>query len=194
MLGILAINMPGFAGPPADVYHPVSHGTSPALDAIVYGCWFVLCEGKMRGLFAILFGASMELFVSRAEAAGRDGQALQLRRLGWLAVFGYLHWLLWWGDILFSYALAGLAALGLRQAPRALLVGGALFLFILSQASGTLDWLPLTVAETHVAQGSATEPGEDRPSRGARHGRTTGRHRSRIGAVRARRAGRGQAW
>ena len=59
----------------------------------------------MRALFAILFGASMELFVTRADVARRrDGQALQLRRLLWLAVFGYLHWLLWWGDILFSYA------------------------------------------------------------------------------------------
>ena len=155
-MGILAINIAGFAGPPAEVYHPVSHGTPPAWDAAVYAVWLVLAEGKMRALFAILFGASMELFVTRAEAQGRNGQALQLRRLLWLAVFGYLHWLLWWGDILFSYALAGLCALTLRQAPRGFLLGGALFVFCLSQADDALDWLPLTVAEAHVLQGTAS--------------------------------------
>ncbi len=156
VLGILAINIAGFAGPPADVYHPVSHGTPRGLDAAVYAAWLVLCEGKMRALFAILFGASMELFIARADAAGRNGQALQLRRLLWLGVFGYLHWLLWWGDILFSYALAGLAALMLRQTSRGLLLGGAAFVFCLTQADAALDMLPLTVAEAHVAARSAT--------------------------------------
>ena len=135
VLGILAINMAGFAGPPDDVYGPVTHSASGvASDGAVYALWLVLFEGKMRALFSILFGASMELFVRRAEAAGRDGQRLQLRRLGWLAVFGYLHWLLWWGDILFDYAVAGVAALALRQAPGRMLVAVAMVLFMFWQA------------------------------------------------------------
>jgi uncharacterized protein len=156
VLGILAINMAVFAGPPADVYAPVTHGGDPAIDSAVYALWLVLFEGKMRALFSILFGASMELFVRRAEAAGRDGHALQLRRLGWLAVFGYLHWLVWWGDILFDYALAGLATLALRQAPRRMLVTIALLTFAFSQAYNAIDWLPLSAAEHAVAAHSAT--------------------------------------
>jgi uncharacterized protein len=159
VLGILAINVAGFAGPPADVYAPVTHGSDPAIDSAVYALWLVLFEGKMRALFSILFGASMELFVRRAEADGRDGHALQLRRLGWLAVFGYLHWLVWWGDILFDYALAGLAALALRQAPRRLLIVIALMTFAFSQAYDAIDWLPLAAAEHAVAAHSAT-PGQ----------------------------------
>ena len=149
--------MAGFAGPPDDIYGPVTHSASGAAsDGAVYALWMVLFEGKMRALFSILFGASMELFVRRAEAAGRDGQRLQLRRLGWLALFGYLHGLLWWGDILFDYAVAGVAALALRQAPRRMLVAGAMVLFMFWQAERVLDWTPLALAEQHVAAGTAT--------------------------------------
>ncbi len=148
--------MAGFAGPPGDVYHPVTHGGDPAIDSAFYGLWLVLFEGKMRALFSILFGASMELFVRRAEHSGRGGQALQLRRLGWLAVFGYLHWLVWWGDILFDYALAGLAALALRQAPSRLLIVIALMTFTCSQAYNTVSWVPLVDAEQAVGAHTAT--------------------------------------
>ena len=72
---------------------------------------FVLFEGKMRALFSILFGASLLLYIERKNAAGLDGHALQVRRLLWLALFGLLHFALFWdGDILFLYACVGLGA------------------------------------------------------------------------------------
>jgi uncharacterized protein len=53
----------------------------------------------------------MMLFLERAWANGA-GTWLQARRLMWLMVFGLLHfYLLFWGDILFLYGFAGLAAL-----------------------------------------------------------------------------------
>ena len=55
------------------------------------------------------------LFLERAEAAGKDAAPLQMRRLGWLMLFGYLHFaLIWWGDILFTYAVCGFTALAFR--------------------------------------------------------------------------------
>ena len=84
----------------------------------------------MRALFTLLFGASLLLFIDRAEARGENGEQLQVRRLGWLALFGYLHFLLfWWGDILFTYALAGFAALAFRQARPAALIAAGLAMF-----------------------------------------------------------------
>lgn len=157
VLGILAINLAGYAGPPAEVYRPVSHGTPPALDAAVYALGLVLFEGKMRALFAILFGAGIEAFVARADAAGRDALALQLRRLFWLAVFGYLHFLLfWWGDILFDYAVAGVAALAVRQLPAKALVAAALIVFTAWQANGSLGEIAPAVAEARAASGIAS--------------------------------------
>ena len=117
ILGILLLNIVGFAWPEI-VYVSPRAPTAPVStsDDWTYLAMFVLADGKFRGLFSLLFGASMLLFVDRAEAAGRDGPALQRRRLGWLALFGLAHFfLLWWGDILFLYAVCGFAVLALRK-------------------------------------------------------------------------------
>ncbi len=112
VLGILAINIGGFAGPSVESISPNYMGPVSPADEWTFAAMFLLFEGKMRALFTLLFGASLLLFIERSEAAGRPGLALQLRRLLWLGLFGYLHYLLfWWGDILFYYALAGLLAL-----------------------------------------------------------------------------------
>ena len=131
VLGILAVNIAGFAGPSAGTDTPwLPHPASPA-DEATFALTFVLFEGKMRALFSILFGASMLLFVERAEDARRDGEMLQLRRLSWLALFGYLHYVLfWWGDILFVYAVSGLFALPLRRLPDRALLSLALVIFV----------------------------------------------------------------
>jgi uncharacterized protein len=117
ILGILLLNIVAFAWPEI-VYVSPRAPTAPTsvADDWTYLAIFVLADGKFRGLFSLLFGASMLLFVARAEAAGRDGDALQRRRLAWLALFGLLHFfLLWWGDILFLYAVCGFFVLAVRH-------------------------------------------------------------------------------
>ena len=105
ILGILAVNMEGFAGPIAATITPDWNGAVSGSDHFAFAATLVLFEGKMRALLSLLFGASMLLFVESAESTGRNGDRLQMRRLAWLAVIGYLHFaLLWWGDILFTYA------------------------------------------------------------------------------------------
>ena len=183
VLGILAINIAGFAGPPASVYSPFALGPASPIDAAVHGAELVIFEGKMRALFALLFGASMELFVTRAEDHGRDGQALQLRRLLWLALFGYLHFLLfWWGDILFSYAIAGIAALALRQMPGRALLATALLIFTGYQIDGVHDELRPALVEARVSAGTAS-PAEAQ-SVAAAEAETTNRARTDLAQVR----------
>jgi uncharacterized protein len=142
VLGILAVNIAGFAGPSAGTDTPwLPYRATPA-DEAAFALTFVLFEGKMRALFSILFGASMLLFVERAEAARRDGEMLQLRRLGWLALFGWLHYILfWWGDILFVYAVSGLFALPLRRLPDRMLLALALAIFAAWHGWGMVDSL-----------------------------------------------------
>jgi len=130
VLGILAINAAGFAGPIMATLTPQVPHPATLADEAWFALTFLLFEGKMRALFSLLFGASMLLFIERAEAAGQDGERLQIRRLGWLALFGYLHFLLlWWGDILFTYALAGLSALAFRGASTRTLAASGLAIF-----------------------------------------------------------------
>jgi len=156
VLGILAVNIYSFAAAPSALYSPDLPTPGSAADRWAWLGVFVLFEGKMRALFSVLFGASLILFVERAEANGRDGEQLQLRRLGWLALFGYLHYLLLWdGDILFLYAIAGGIALFLRHAPPLALVASALFLFSIWQAWGWSMWHQPIAAEQAVAAGNA---------------------------------------
>lgn len=158
VLGILAINMAGFAGPPAATLSPHLPQAGSRADEFAYAFGFVLFEGKMRALFSLLFGASMALFLDRAEARRRNAAALQARRLGWLMLFGLLHFhLLWWGDILFAYALAGVLALAVRREPVRALAVAALLLFASWHLIGTALSLPAVVAEEQVRLGTATD-------------------------------------
>lgn len=157
VLGILTVNIASFADIPAAAYVPRPLGTPSQADSLAFAAILVLFEGKMRALFSILFGASLLLFVERAEAAGRDGARLQVRRLGWLALIGYLHFLLLWeGDILFLYAVAGLIALPLRHLRPAAMAASALLLFGLWQVWGSSLWIGLAGAEQAASQGNAS--------------------------------------
>ncbi|MFO1254557.1 MAG: DUF418 domain-containing protein [Sphingomonadaceae bacterium] len=157
VLGILAVNVASFAAPGSASFSPNLPQPGSTADNWAFAFNLVFFEGKMRALFSMLFGASLLLFIERREAQGRDGAFLQVRRLLWLALLGWLHFvLLWDGDILFAYACVGLGALLVRQAPPVQLVALALPLFLVWQAWGTISWLPSAALEQQVAEGSAS--------------------------------------
>ena len=112
VLGILAANIIAFGQPMTAYTWPGAFLVPPGPFADwLWGAQLVLVDGKFRGIFTLLFGAGMVLFYRGALARGA-GAGLLARRLGWLGLFGFLHWLLLWrGDILLSYAVAGLAVL-----------------------------------------------------------------------------------
>lgn len=112
VMGILAANIVAF-GQPMDAYmFPAAF----KVDAGDPGGWmwivqFILIDGKMRGLFTLLFGAGLYLFMEKAWARGAT-RRLQAWRLAILMVFGMIHFFfIWPGDILFYYALFGFVAL-----------------------------------------------------------------------------------
>ena len=116
VLGILAVNMAGFAMPERASVSPAVYGGTGGADLIAWIAGFILLEGKMRGLFSLLFGASMLLVIEGAEAKGRSGAAVHFPRMAWLALFGAAHlYLVWWGDILLHYAILGVAAFLFRR-------------------------------------------------------------------------------
>ena len=157
VLGILAINIAGFAGPPAAVFTPDILAPASLADKYAFAATFVLFEGKMRGLFSLLFGASMVLFIDRSDAAGRHGELLQLRRLGWLLLFGALHYyLLWWGDILFTYAAIGVIVLMMSEMRARARVIVAITVFVLWHVGGMIESLPDLRIDEAVRTGTAT--------------------------------------
>lgn len=140
LLGILAVNVEEFAGP--EGFHDVPIGLAKAafvgwhahLDLAIMALKWMFVEGKMRGLFAMLFGAGAVLLTERIERRGQPARAADifLRRNMWLALFGLIHGtLIWEGDILLWYGLTGLLFLfPLRHvSPRKLVgVGSAIWI------------------------------------------------------------------
>lgn len=132
VMGILTMNIAGFALPETAYVNPRAYGGATGADLGVYLFNFVLFDGKMRGLFSFLFGASTLLVIERATARGESAARVHYARMAWLLVFGLAHlYLLWWGDILHHYALIGMVLFAFRNAPVRSLVRGAIMLLAL---------------------------------------------------------------
>lgn len=132
VMGILLLNIVGFAMPGAAYVNPAAWGGSDPANIAVWAINFVAFDGKMRGLFSVLFGASMLLVIQRAEASGQSARSVHLNRMAWLFVIGAAHYnLLWWGDILVPYAICGTIALYFIGKDVRQLVRWAIILFAL---------------------------------------------------------------
>jgi uncharacterized protein len=137
LCGILLINIPHMSWLMASD-EPVRGVRDGGLSTALWWVQMLLVNGNMRGLFSLLFGASMLLFLAKAErgsATRAEANRLMLRRLLWLFAFGLFDMtlLLWPGDILSIYAIAGLLALPFTTArPRTLAIAGAIVLGSLS--------------------------------------------------------------
>jgi len=107
------------------------------LDWIAWGAQKLLLEGPMRGLFTMLFGGGMVLMLKKSE--GQGGQVAPVdvwtRRCLILLLFGVIHFavLMWPGEILWTYGIAGFALLAFRTAGvRALWIWALLIVACLS--------------------------------------------------------------
>lgn len=149
VMGILAMNIVAFALPFPAYVNPAAGGMPSMLDQIVWYFNFVLIDGKMRGLFSILFGASTLLVIERAGAQGRGAAATHYARMFWLALFGLAHfYLIWFGDILFLYAICGLLLFLFRGLSAKALTRWAIgFLFIGFAFMGS-SWAMLAMAQS----------------------------------------------
>ncbi len=132
VMGILAMNIIAFAMPFAAYMNPMAYGAEGPADIASWAFSFVFIDGKMRGLFSFLFGASTLLVIERAEAEGLSPGSVHYRRMLWLLLFGLLHfYLIWFGDILALYALVGLVLFFFRNQPvTALIVSGIAFVIL----------------------------------------------------------------
>ena len=136
LLGIAVANVPFFlyGRELGLLVKPVTHDTAdPWVNALVA----TLADNRSYPLFALLFGYGLTQLLTRESARGTawpDARRLLLRRNAWLIVFGAAHGvLLFFGDILGTYGLLGLALVMLiRASGRTLaIVGWLSFGFII---------------------------------------------------------------
>lgn len=137
VMGILAMNIVGFAMPEWAYVTPKAYSGETLSDQFTWFLSFIFIDGKMRGLFSLLFGASMVLIIERAEAKGESAKKVHYARMFWLALFGLAHYFfIWFGDILFLYASIGCIAFLFRNWEPRRLFKWALIIF----AVGLLLW------------------------------------------------------
>ncbi len=133
LLGILVMNIQAFAMPQAAYFNPTAYGDLTGANRYVWIAGRMLADQKFMTIFSLLFGAGIVLMTGRAEARG-DARRVHYRRMRWLLVIGLLHGhLLWWGDILFHYAVCGMLVYPLRRlSPRRLFALGVVLLVAFS--------------------------------------------------------------
>jgi uncharacterized protein len=129
LLGIFLVNIQSFGQPFGEFILPAPGPHESWLDGVAFFTVKALCEGKFYPLFSMLFGMGVVLQWRRARQAGRTFLGAGVRRMLALLAFGLLHALLvWYGDVLFMYALVGLGLMLLVGARVRILltVGGIL--------------------------------------------------------------------
>ena len=130
VMGILLMNIVAFAMPGTAYVDPGFYGGATGANWAVWAVNFIIADGKFRGLFTMLFGASTVIIAERALASGQNPTRIHLARMFWLFVIGMIHaYLIWYGDILVLYAICGSLAFAVwRWSLRALLIVGVVLL------------------------------------------------------------------
>ena len=157
VIGILAMNIVSFAMPEWAYITPAAYGGDSLADQIAWFLAFIFIDGKMRGLFSLLFGASLMLVIDRAVAKGESAAQVHYRRMAWLAVFGLAHYFfIWFGDILFLYAIIGMIAFRFRNWSPERLVKIACIIFAVGLALWGIQFGALQIFQYFATRPDAT--------------------------------------
>jgi uncharacterized protein len=158
VMGIFSVNVIAFAMIFPAYMNPAAMGLEGEADLVTWFANFILIDGKMRSLFSMLFGASMLLVIDRAIASGQSGASVHYRRMIVLAVIGLLHfYFIWFGDILFLYAMIGMVAYLFRKKAVRRLLAWATAFFLLNAAMMAASSAYFRTAQTEAQAADATQ-------------------------------------
>jgi len=130
-----------------------------ALDRFVQLLIMTFIDFRVYPMFAFLFGYGMVQMYSRQVESGvpvKQARRLLRRRNWWLLAFGFVHAaLLWNGDVLGAYGLAGLVMVGIffKRRSRTLIIWACVLTGLL-----TLSMLSAIVGSVFAARVPANEP------------------------------------
>lgn len=154
MLGILFMNIQSFSMINAAYANPLAFED---LNGINYWVWYfshLLADSKFMTLFSVLFGAGMVLFAENAVKKGLAPTYLFLRRNFLLLIIGLIHaYFLWFGDILFSYAVCGFMFFFFRNSKSDNLINWGIFLIAFEIVLG----MGISSTFLHIPEADYTE-------------------------------------
>lgn len=130
LTGVLIANFTAYVD--QQTPEPILNSISSALDIALMHFNTVFLEWKFMTLFSILFGYGFGLILESLARKNINPYAFFLRRMFWLFIFGFIHSLFWWGDVLHFYAVGGiLLLLFIKKTNRGILFYAVLLAFII---------------------------------------------------------------
>ena len=160
VLGILLMNVVSFKYGQVPYWNISAGGSETWLDWAVGIAGEIFVDQKFMGLFSLLFGAGVMLFIDRAAQRERHPVRLNLWRNVLLLGIGVLHYQLWDGDVLMVYAVSSAFLLLVRRFSPRLMIGLGTAIFLLPVAT---DLIAQYVVNNHNPDlaGIWTEPGAE---------------------------------
>lgn len=158
VLVIVLMNAVSFKHGLAPYINLSAGGSETWLDWTIGVFGEIFIDQKFMGIFSLLFGAGILLFIERAERREGRPALLNLWRNVLLLGIGILHAIVWDGDVLMAYAIAAVFLLALRKLPSRALIGIGAVVYLLS--------VPLMLLMQAIANGTDVslagiwEPGE----------------------------------
>ncbi|MFD0590754.1 DUF418 domain-containing protein [Paenibacillus sp. GCM10027627] len=145
LMGILLLNVIGLLHIPEPM-----PGTS---DEVYQKALYMFGEARFFSIFSFLFGIGFYLFISRANAKGRNGYLLFLARVVLLFLMGLAHMIFHPGEALAVYAVCGLLLLPFYKVKRWINVLGGFLLLIAACVMGIKGIMPLSLIWLGIAAG-----------------------------------------
>ena len=128
VLGILIMNSLSFSLPFSAYFNHPSAAVDGTIDWILVFISEIFVSQKMMGLFSVLFGAGIVIFIDSANKKNyKRPRLLSIWRNSLLFLFGIFHALLWDGDILRIYGISAILIIFLYKKNIKLLVILSLF-------------------------------------------------------------------
>jgi uncharacterized protein len=130
LIGVLIANFTAYVS--QQTPEPVLIAISSSLDRALMNINSVFFEWKFMTLFSILFGYGFGLILESLERKNINPTSFFARRMFWLFIFGCIHSLFWWADVLHLYAMSGILLLLFRKkSNHSILIYAVLFALII---------------------------------------------------------------
>ncbi|USK55385.1 DUF418 domain-containing protein [Cytobacillus solani] len=123
------------------------------IDASYQRFLYLFVEGRFYTIFSFLFGVGFYLFITRANAKGKKGHVLFLRRIAAMFVFGIFHSLFHPGEALMVYAICGFITLPFYKVNKHINLAISIILIIIFGVMGIKVALPLPLILLGLACG-----------------------------------------
>ena len=130
LIGVLIANFTSYVD--QQTPESVLNSISSSLDTSLMNINTVFFEWKFMTLFSILFGYGFGLILESLQKKNINTNSFFIRRMFWLFIFGCIHSLFWWADVLHLYAMSGILLLLFRKKPNdSILIYAVLFALVI---------------------------------------------------------------